>query len=146
MKELGFVTALVSVLCLITFLAKTPSEVKSELQDANLSNSSTYAATIKAVRATTENAAGAERRRKWAIGLQSSSYQRPNTFENAAYSTEGANAEILVVSVDSVTSVSCTAFAQNSDAASVGFTSIKCRDASDGAVYDVPIRAGLPVN
>jgi hypothetical protein len=135
MRELGFVAALILILCCITYYIRQPLvSVPSAANSAN----STYAPAIKAA----ENAkqiAGADSRRRWVLSLQITA---PQSAENPVYATEGENAQILVVTSSSMDSGSCSAFAngeQGSAAALVGFTEVSCRSSSTGGVYDVPI-------
>jgi hypothetical protein len=72
------------------------------------------------------------------LSLQLTAAQNPET----TYSTEGDNAEILIVKSADVDNASCSASASGelgSSAAAVGFTEIDCRNSSTGTVYKKPI-------
>jgi hypothetical protein len=134
MRELGFVAALVLILCCITYFSR--QTFVSVPSDAN----SKYAPAIKAA----ENAkqiADAETRRRWILSLQLTAAQ---SAENPVYTTEGESSEILVVTSNSADSAFCSAFAngeQGAAAASIGFNEVSCRNRSTGGVYNAPISA-----
>jgi hypothetical protein len=130
MKEIGFVATLVLILCGIVYWSRS----SGTSQDAT---TTTYESAINAAK-TVKGVADADARRRWVLSLQLTAAQNPDT----TYSTEGDNAEILIVRSDDADNASCSASANGelgSSAAAVGFTEIDCRNGSTGAVYKKPI-------
>jgi len=144
-KELGFVAALVVILCYVTYLMRQPAVGLSVAQNsASAANSTTYTSAIKAAVNAKRNA-DIETRRRWVLGLQLTASEHPDasrSTESPTYTVEGENSEILVVTSNSMDSGLCSLFANGdygSAAADEGFTTVSCRNRSTGGVYDVPV-------
>jgi hypothetical protein len=104
---------------------------------ANSTGSTTYVLAVNAAR-NAKLVVGTETRRKWILGLQANERQA----DNAVYTAEGENAEILVLTSNSMDSSLCTSFAKGdsgSAAAREGFTAVSCRSRTTDGVYDVPL-------
>jgi len=132
MKEIGFVAALVLIICGITYFSWIPG---STGQDTT--TNTTYESTINAAKAV-KGVANADARRRWVMSLQLTA----NENQDIAYSTDGENIDTLVIASDAIDNASCSAFAngeRGSAAAAVGFTQVECRNRSTGAVYKIPI-------
>ena len=135
MKEIGFVTALVLIICGITYFSWVPGGTG---QDA--AANTTYESAINAAKKV-KNVADADARRRWVMNLQLTA----NENQDAVYSAEGENADSLVIASDAIDNASCSAFAngeRGSSAAVIGFTGVDCRNRSTGAVYKIPISLG----
>jgi hypothetical protein len=135
MRELGFVAAVILILCVITYWTR---QTAVSLPSAANSANSEYAPAIKAAQKV-KHIADAESRRRWVLSLQLTGAQ---SAEPQTYTTEGDNAEILVVTSSSADSAFCSAFANGehgSAAAAIGFIQVNCRNSSTDAVYRMPI-------
>lgn len=132
MKEIGFVAALVLIICGITYFSWVPGTTGQD-PTAN----TTYESAVNAARAV-KGVANADARRRWVMSLQLTAAQDTDT----AYSTEGDDADVLVVTSNDVDKASCSTFAngeRGSATAAVGFTEVDCRNRSTGAVYKMSI-------
>ena len=130
MKEIGFVAALVLIICGITYFSWIPG---STGQDTTANT--TYESAINAAKAV-KGGANADARRRWVISLQLTAKG------DAIYSTEGDDADILVITSNDADNASCSTFANGTNgsaAAAMGFTKLDCQNSSTGAVYKVPI-------
>ena len=138
MRYLGIVTAIVVAVCVFTFVTRYSTNESS----SNLESPQDYGATVNAVRDTVRNASGAEQRKRWAVTLQMKVSGSP---DEASYSIEGANSEVLVIRSDSMDIVRCSNFAKSDNgvaAASLGFTSLSCRTNSNGVVLERQLSLG----
>jgi len=137
MRELGFVAALVLILCSLTFFWLPTSGSSPTGPDGQAAN---YATAIKAAK-NASTFVGSENRRKWIVNFQSRSLEQSGatpSFTDGIFSAEGENADVLVMTSNSITSGRCTSFASSeygAEAAHEGFTQLICRDSSTGASY-----------
>ena len=132
MKEIGFVAALVLIICGITYFSWIPG---STGQDTTANT--TYESAINAAKAV-KGVANADARRRWVMSLQLTAAQDADT----AYSTEGDDADTLVVTSNDADNAFCSAFANGEHgnaAAAVGFTEVDCRNNSSGSVQKISI-------
>ena len=132
MKEIGFVTILVLILCGIVYFSRQSA---GTVQD--VAANTTFESAINAARAV-KGVADAGARRRWVMNIQLIANENQDT----AYSAEGENADTLVIASDAIDNASCSAFAngeRGSSAAVIGFTEVDCRNRSTGAVYKIPI-------
>lgn len=143
MRILGLLTVVVVILCIFTYYTgQRPNGLPVSEQAGNGSAASTYASAIEAARSAVQNSE-AEKRRKFVFGMQLTANERPEAsraIENPVYTFEGANSEILVITSNSTDNSLCTMFAKGeygSAAAGIGFSTVTCRNRTNGAVYDV---------
>lgn len=132
MKELAFVTALVLILCGIVYWSRQSAGTG---QDA--AANTTFESAINSAKAV-KGVANAGARRRWVMSLQLTATQGSDEM----YSTEGNDADVLVVTSNDFDNTSCLAFANGehgSAAAAVGFTGVDCRNSSNGATYKIPL-------
>lgn len=130
MKEIGFVTALVLIICGMVYWSRHATGI-----DQDATNKTTYESAISAAK-NVKSAADADTRRRWVTSLQLTAAG------DMAYSAEGDNAAVLVVTSNDADNASCSAFASGehgSAASAVGFTQVDCHNGSNGAVYKIPL-------
>ena len=131
MKEIGFVAALVLIICGFLYFSLKPVGV--------VTGEDKYTSAVNAAKGVSQIVKG-ENRRKWAVGLQMKALD--NSMENPSYSVEGENSEILVVTANSMRNSICTLFANGEHgiaASDQGFTEVICRDRSTGAEHEIPL-------
>lgn len=132
MKEIGFVTALVLILCGIVFWSR-----QSTVTNQDAAAKTTFESAINAAKKV-KSVADADARRRWVMSIQLTANENQDT----AYSAEGANADTLIIASDAIDNASCSAFANDergASAAVIGFTEVDCRNRSTGAVYKMSI-------
>lgn len=138
MRVLGLVAAVVIILCFVTYLLRQPAvNTPGQTDPANGTGRTTYTSAVNAAKNAKLNVS-AEARRRWILGLQAS--DRPT--DDAVYTAEGENAEILVITSNSMDSSLCTSFAKGdsgSAAAREGFTAVTCRSRTTAGIYDEPL-------
>jgi len=141
MKQLGFVAALVLMLCVITFFTRQPS---GTLSNSQTTESDKYTSAINAAKGASKFV-DATKRRTWIQNLPTAVYDHPDPSlagDNAAFGVEGESSEFLIITSNSIDSSRCTAFAYGDNgvaAAREGFTGLRCNNRTNGAVYDVPL-------
>ena len=141
MRQLGFIAALVLMLCVITFFTRSPS---GPLSNSQTTESDKYTAAINAAKGASKFV-DAAKRRTWIQTLQTAVYDHPDPSlagDNAALSVEGEMAEVLVIASNVIDSSRCTSFAHGENgiaAAKEGFTELRCSNRTNGAVYEVPL-------
>ena len=132
MREIGFVAALVLIICGFLYFSLKPAGVATTEQDK-------YTSAVNAAKGVSQ-VVDAANRRKWAAGLQMKALD--NSMDNPAYSVGGENSEILVVTANSLRNSICTLFANGEHgiaASDEGFTEVICRDRTTGTEYEIPL-------
>jgi len=132
MKEIGFVAALVLILCGIVYWSRQSTGINQD-SAAN----TTYESAVRTAK-NVKSVADTDTRRRWVLSLQLTAAHDPDT----AYAAQGDDADTLVVLSNDADSNSCSVFAKGEHgvaAATIGFTEVDCRNRSTGAVYKMPI-------
>jgi hypothetical protein len=137
MRYLGILTAIVVAACVFAFVTRYSANRSSS---GDTKNTQDYGATVNAVRETVKNSSGSEMRKKWAITQE---MKESGASEARNYSTDGQNAEVLVIRSGSMDITACSNFmSENGNAAaSIGFTSLSCRTTANGVVLERELKS-----